>query len=477
MGAYFIHRILLLPLTLGCILLVNFLIIHLVPGDPSVLSSLGDSSGMSTASQGMYGGESNRQFRLRYGLTLPILWNGAIFYSREEVLGSIKEVLSQKSQNGIRSLKDQAPFILDPLFEIIQDSSEEMKVRQVAAELFLLGSVQLLPTDIKSLEYEKVADSNYVIDQLRERFTEHPSFDVLVDTIKNEHLVPKSYSISDKLRISITQTRLVHYLNKVIHLDFGTKRNDPYVPVVDVVLSKLSYSLTLSGIPFFGTFILALFLGLFMAARSGKYYEVGIDLFLLILFAIPIFVVTPYLLEKAMGGMTIPFTSIRFPLKGFSSDESAYNSMNSWQRLLDISKHLILPLLCLSYNLIAVQARLAKASFVEASSKDYVRFALSKGVRPKALWLSHILPNGSIPLVTLAAGSLGVLLGGSVIVETLFDIPGFGKFFYDSIIERDYNVLLFSSLIGSLLTLIGYLVADIVYCILDPRVNFQKRQS
>ena len=149
--------------------------------------------------------------------------------------------------------------------------------------------------------------------------------------------------------------------------------------------------------------------------------------------------------------------------------------MTSWERLKDIARHLVLPIICLSYNLLAVNSRLAKAAFVEASSKEYVRFAKSKGLSTRELWLSHIMPNGSIPLVTLAAGSLGVLLGGSVIVETLFEIPGYGKFFYDSIIERDYNVLLFSAIIGSALTLVGYLIADIVYCILDPRVDFEAR--
>ncbi len=103
--------------------------------------------------------------------------------------------------------------------------------------------------------------------------------------------------------------------------------------------------------------------------------------------------------------------------------------------------------------------------------QDFVRTARAKGLPRSIVLYKHVGRNAAITIVTSLAGSLGVVLGGSLVVETLFEINGFGKFFYDAIINRDYNVIMFSTLAGSFLTLIGYLVADIAYMLLDPRVS------
>ena len=92
------------------------------------------------------------------------------------------------------------------------------------------------------------------------------------------------------------------------------------------------------------------------------------------------------------------------------------------------------------------------------------------------LYLKHVGRNAAIPILTAVAASLGVILGGSVIIESIFGIHGFGKFFYDAIVERDYNVMMFSTIAGSFLALLGYLVADITYMCLDPRVTLDGRE-
>jgi len=125
------------------------------------------------------------------------------------------------------------------------------------------------------------------------------------------------------------------------------------------------------------------------------------------------------------------------------------------------------------YGTLAVQARISRTAVLEVLRQDYVRTAKAKGVAPWAILFKHVGRNASITIVTSIAGSLGVVLGGSLIVETLFEINGFGKFFYDAILNRDYNVIMFSALAGSFLTLLGYLVADIAYTLLDPRVTLE----
>lgn len=103
--------------------------------------------------------------------------------------------------------------------------------------------------------------------------------------------------------------------------------------------------------------------------------------------------------------------------------------------------------------------------------QDFIRTAKAKGVGVISLYCRHVGRNAAIPIITSVAGSLGLIIGGSVIIETIFEIHGFGKFFYDAILNRDYNVMMFSSLMGSFLALVGYLVADLAYMILDPRVQ------
>ena len=125
------------------------------------------------------------------------------------------------------------------------------------------------------------------------------------------------------------------------------------------------------------------------------------------------------------------------------------------------------------YGSLAAQTRLSRTAVLEVLKQDYVRTAKAKGLSPSKILFKHVGRNASITIVTSIAGSLGVVLGGSLIVETLFEIHGFGKFFYDAIINRDYNVIMFSSFAGSFLSLAGYLMADIAYTILDPRLSLE----
>ena len=139
----------------------------------------------------------------------------------------------------------------------------------------------------------------------------------------------------------------------------------------------------------------------------------------------------------------------------------------------DILLHIFLPLIAIKYGTLAVQARLARTAFLEVLRQDHVRTARAKGLSSLAILIKHVGRIGSIKIVTSFAASLGVVLGGSLIVETIFEINGFGKFFYEAILNRDYNVVLFSAFAGSFLTLIGFLIADISYTFLDPRVSLE----
>ena len=208
-----------------------------------------------------------------------------------------------------------------------------------------------------------------------------------------------------------------------------------------------------------------------MAYNQKGFIDVSLNFFLLVLFAIPVFVVGPFLIEKVALNNTFPFTNIPIPISGFTSPDSIYNQMTSKQRLFDTLQHILLPLIAVFYGGFAAESRLSRTAVLEVLRQDYVRTAYAKGVPKSTVMVKHVGRNAAITIVTSIAGSLGIILGGSLIVETLFEINGFGKFFYDAIINRDYNVIMFSALASSFLALAGYLVADIAYTALDPRVT------
>ena len=208
-----------------------------------------------------------------------------------------------------------------------------------------------------------------------------------------------------------------------------------------------------------------------MAIYQNKWPDYTFNVITLIMYSIPVFVVAPFLIEKVALYKNFPFTDIPFPISGFNSEDRVYDGYTSLQRLGDVAIHIFLPLVAVMYGSLASQARLSRTAMLEVMRQDYVRTARSKGCSPLTVWVKHIGRNASITIVTSLASSLGIILGGSLIVETIFEIDGFGRFFYQAIINRDFNVVMFSTFVGSILALIGYLLADIAYTVLDPRVT------
>ena len=221
------------------------------------------------------------------------------------------------------------------------------------------------------------------------------------------------------------------------------------------------------------TFFLCQLFGLIMAYKQNQWPDYTLNVSFLILYAVPIFVVAPFLIAIIALNHHFPFTNTPIPISGFTSPDAVYDQLTSSQRVLDVLMHIFLPIIAIMYGSLAAQSRLSRTAVLEVLRQDYIRTAWAKGLPPSTILFKHVGRNASITIVTSLAGSLGIVLGGSLIVETLFEINGFGKFFYDAVVNRDYNVIMFSTLAGSFLTLIGYLVADISYTLLDPRLTLE----
>ena len=482
MAHYILRRLLLLPITLFFIVVVNFAIINMAPGEPTSVTEISPGGEARRQENGaVTGDERYLQFRERYGLTLPILFNTWPNLSQEYVKATLETFLQKKEysfkhlQDLRTRLGDQAKFIMPKLAHVMESPDSLWPMKKEAMRFFVRGGTRQAVlggnlTDKQRNENREISKQNLF---LREHLPSH------LDTEQN--LQAKILALSSwyqknqsrfeptlwqKFGIFFTETRFFRYFSRVLTLDFGTLRDDPTKTVVSEVISRFKYSLTLSVTPLIITFFLCLFFGFLMALNHNSLLDHGLNTLFLILYAIPIFVVAPFLIEEVAMKFGWPFS-------GFTSPESIYEQETSLQRLFDIARHIFLPIVAIMYGSLATQTRLARTAVLEVAKQDYVRTARAKGLTPSTVVSRYIGRNASITIVTAIAGSLGVILGGSLIVETLFEIDGFGKFFYDAVLNRDYNVIMFSAIAGSFLALVGYLLADIAYMLLDPRVSLE----
>lgn len=493
MIAYIVRRILLIPVTLFAIILVNFVILNLAPGDPSTqanLSATGEAT-RSTDESGVTGENQYLLFREHYGLTLPIVLNTWPYLNQRDVkegvsrLVASKEVMSVQAYHKLRTLwGDRARYVMPFLIQEASDPTAAFEYRKTAANLFIRGGIQqgeegatLTPAQRK--KNRSISQSNIQLSSLRISETDTPDIlsekvAQLAEWLRSAGGKPAFTKTGwNKVKALFFETRFCRYLTRVVTLDFGTLRNDSNQKVIYEVGKRLKYSLTLAVIPLLATFGLCQIFGMMMAVKQNQWGDYSLNIAFLILFAIPVFVVAPFLIEKLALNKTIPFTHIPIPYSGFHSPLEVYEGLTSTQRLGDILLHIFLPLIAIKYGTLAVQARLARTAFLEVLRQDYVRTARAKGLSPFSVLVKHAGRNGAITIVTSLATSLGIVLGGSLIVETIFEINGFGRFFYQAILNRDFNVVLFSAFAGSCLTLFGFLVADIAYTLLDPRVTLE----
>lgn len=498
MASYILRRLILIPITLFFIILVNFVIINLAPGDPVSITEIspeGQASRQAGKAEAFGSDYRYLQFREHFGLTLPILFNLWPTITQEQVEHTLWQLLSRrespespeempvKEYNKLRILfGDQARFVMPKLLTVMINPQEDKAMRSIAARFFIRGGTRQgfvgpqLSEEQKETNKKIARDNFFLLEQMPLPSDSTQAFEKKMGRLQewyeaNRELYRFEPTLGEKFNIFFTQTRIFRYYSRVLTLDFGTLRDDVNKTVISEVTRRFKYSLTLAILPMFITFFFCQLIGFTMALKQNQWQDHTLTLFSLILYAIPVFVVAPFLIEKVALNNYFPFTTIPIPISGFTSPDTIYEQMTSSQRLFDVMQHICLPLVAIIYGSLASQARLARTAVLEVLRQDYVRTARAKGLSSSTVVVKHVGRNAAITIVSSIAGSLGIILGGSLIVEIIFEINGFGKFFYDAVINRDYNVIMFSALAGSFLTLLGYLVADLAYTALDPRVT------
>ncbi len=239
-------------------------------------------------------------------------------------------------------------------------------------------------------------------------------------------------------------------------------------PVTTLIGERIGPTFLVSGISLLLTWLIAIPLGLYATARSGSIDERGTSLVLYILYSFPTFVAALFL--QIIFAVWLRGSRWELPLFGMTDVPSD----SAWLvRVADVARHAILPVVCQTYVSLAWYSRFIKANMEEVMRQDYIRTARAKGASRWRVLVHHAFRNTLIPLVTLLGLSLPALIGGSVIIEQIFTWPGMGRLFFESIRERDYPTIMGLTLMFSVLTLLGQLLADVLYCFVDPRVSVE----
>jgi peptide/nickel transport system permease protein len=245
----------------------------------------------------------------------------------------------------------------------------------------------------------------------------------------------------------------VVWLGNVLRLDLGRSFSQRQ-PVLKLIGERVGPTLLIS--------LSSLVLN--CSAKSGKPSERAVGTLLYMLYSLPAFVAALLLL------MLLSYRMDWFPLRGMKSDN--YNQLGNWQQFKDVVWHAVLPIVCATYGSLAYYTRFVRANLQEVVRQDYIRTARAKGAGPLRVLVLHAFRNTLIPLVTLIGLTMPYLISGSIILEQVFDWPGMGRMYFESISTRDYPLIMGLTLLFSVVALLGQLVADVLYAVVDPRVSY-----
>ena len=262
------------------------------------------------------------------------------------------------------------------------------------------------------------------------------------------------------------------WLGNAVQGDFGTSvAFDKGRPVTDLIMERLPVTVRLNFFAILVTYLLAIPLGIISASSASPKLDRIVTVFLLFLYALPVLFAALFLRALFCKGGLYPV----FPLTGLTP--AITDGMTTWQIMGQTALHYVLPVFCLSYGGFAVIARYTRAGMLDVIRQEYIRTARAKGVPECGVILHHAFRNTLIIMITLFAGILPGLVGGSILIEYIFDIPGMGTLSMSALNSRDLPLVMGLFAFSGFLTLAGILIADILYVIADPRITFRSRNS
>ncbi|MEZ4462555.1 MAG: ABC transporter permease, partial [bacterium] len=479
----------------------------LAPGKPSGASVSAEGTQDSKSAEAR---ESYRIFKEQFNFDKPVMWNTRFLLSKEDVHEEVQvladfarptctapntpqDCLDADAKPGSGrvieaqdTIEDWGTYVVPQLLDI-GTTDPRLDIRRIAINRLSVNAKRRLVNEYGKNQTDEQRQYNREVAAENERVSGWTLSDdaTLADV---DALIAASWkpwydqnksrwewSFGDKTSIFLFDTRFAKYWGNLARFDFGVSHIDKR-PVLDKIMERMPYTLTLNFLAIFFAYLISIPIGVWSAYRQNSTADRVVTAVLFALYSLPSFFVGVLLLNWLADGDPIGV----FPTGGFVGklpdwvgiERDSTADMTVLEYILSASYHMVLPVFCMTYGGIASLSRYARTGLLDTIRADFIRTARAKGLSETMVVIKHAIRNGMIPVLTLLGTMLPALIGGSVVIEYVFNIPGMGLFMFESIFARDYNAIMGVLLISTVLTLVGLLLSDISYAIVDPRISF-----
>ncbi len=496
---YIAKRILVFIPTIIAISLLTFLLSLNAPGDPVENMLSGGQQGEGQLSNKLAGEQAYREKRKELGLDLPIFYFSFSNYATPDSLYKIEKSEHRKTLERLLYIYGNWDHISKyysslrrfeyKLLQVNKDSTNAealIKVRGLSSQLFTIYSdtrIRLTLDELKSIfnAFNSSQEQSYRITQSRKNIdlmlSSSPELiecNAILQEIDDAYSSMKNNATRWKNYIPVMNfyglnNQYHNWISKFVQGDFGISYQDKR-EVSTVIWDALRWTLMISMIAILITYLIAVPLGVNSAVHKGSKRDQIVTTSLFILYSLPTFWIATMLVMFFGGG---DFYDV-FPPYGLGD----LGPEDPWiERFFETAYHLVLPLICLTYPTFAFLSRQSRGGMLNVLNQDYIRTARAKGLADNTVIWKHSFRNALLPIITLFANVFPHAIAGSVVLEIIFSIPGMGKVAFEAIFARNYPIVFTVVMFSAILTLVGYLVADILYAFVDPRISYGNKKA
>jgi len=499
MFKYIIRRIFIFIPTLIVITLLGFVISINAPGDPVERMVVAAQSGGEVGTQTVNQIEQKKFWRKKLGLDLPVFYFSLTSLSRPDTLFKIFDRNERESLDRLIDKYGNWNEIQNYYNTVSDFYNYQITYKADSSDISKYGSNNVLEAinqfKFESLSLKSVYDDKIInakFQKLSQLLNSHPflsGFQASLTNAKEKYNLILSNSTTWKNyipKLCFYKKNQYHrwifgdgdwltgnnsqFSKGIIRGDFGTS----YVtkePVSDVILSKIGWSMFFTLTSVFFAYIISIPLGVEAAAKRGSVFDRFTSIVLFFLYSMPSFWVATILLMTFANPDVLEF----FPASGVKPAEGYPEAASLWQKITLSFPYLVLPTICYTYSSFAFLSRTMRVSMIEIVGQDFIRTARAKGLpESKVIW-KHAFRNSLLPIITVFANIFPLAIAGSVILESIFTIPGMGSESIFAIQNQNYPMIIAILTITGFLTLVGYLISDILYAIVDPRISYSAK--
>lgn len=469
---YIVKRILIFIPTLLVISLITFMLSTSVPGDP-VEQMLNSNSEMGSSANAIASENAYIDKRKQLGLDLPVFY---FSLSNEAMPDNLYEIPKKFHRENLERLIDlygnwdriypyyqQLKAMELAVGNMQRDSLNGdalIDIRDNVQNMYINYEPRVLDASIRNVDADIAKFASLAV--LKEPFAQVKN--AYYSGVLGHATVYKKYIPA--IHWYGTNNQYHKWITKFFRGDFGISYQDGR-PVKNVLWDAVRWTVLLSILSIILTYLISIPLGIVSAARKDSRSDQTISTFLFMLYSLPNFWVATLLILFFGGGDFLGW----FPAYGVGEVDS---SMSLVQVFGIRAYHLVLPMICFTYGGLAFLYRQMRGAMITTLSQDYIRTARAKGLEENQVLWKHAFKNSLLPIITLFASVFPLAISGSIVIEIIFSIPGMGKLAYDALVARNYPIVYTVVMFSAILTLVGYLVADILYAVVDPRISYNK---